>query len=91
MARAACSAVFVPVSNRFKLDRVSFQFSLPRMAKQKSAGALASGGASVPASHPPVATKAREDARPTTKLKPSALVDKHIEKHFEAVRLLSKA
>ena len=56
--------------------------SLSRMAKKKSAGTQSSGGASVPASRAPAVTKAREDARPTTKPKtaarPSALLDTRV-------------
>jgi hypothetical protein len=47
------------------------------MAKKVS-GAKSSGGASVPASRSPNTTTAREDARPTAKLKPSSLLDTRV-------------
>ena len=48
-----------------------------RMAKKPS-GLKSSGGASVHASRSPDATTARDDARPTPRQKPSALVDTRV-------------
>src|ERR1035438_7173066 len=47
------------------------------MAKKVS-GAKSSGGANVPASRSPNTTTACADARPTAKLKPSALLDTRV-------------
>jgi hypothetical protein len=44
----------------------------------KKAAAKSSGGASVPASRSPNTTTAREDARPTAKLKPSSFLDTRV-------------